>query len=231
MDYSDKGKSCRVKKICNYLVSMARADSIGVRSRLVMSSFNNSGQWSRKLCIADKAPARPSSVTCQVKASPRAFSLSSSLVERGKEFLQSKSIRGKRPLTTAVPRVIIAPIRSQPACVRFKDNRLFWLALRSNSSAVLKIILPLVWGTPSGDKRTLPRTAARALLYPAIASGELLMFSIPSTQRSINGVIWLGTATHMQRRHQAAASLAAWQGCTKTVIVVSIKPEKKYKFK
>jgi hypothetical protein len=40
----------------------------------------------------------------------------------------------------------------------------------------------------------------------------------------MRGVIWLGTATQMQRRHQAAANLAAWQGWISTAIMASIKP-------
>lgn len=150
-----------------YFVNIANADSIGVSRRLVMSSLTNSGQCSRKLCIAERAPARPSRVTCHVNASPRAFSLSSSLLERGNEFLQRSSILGNSPFTTAVPgeffeqlsftlmhskklfnfkhvnylpKVIIAPIRSHPAWVLFKDSRLFWLALLKSSSAVLNMI-------------------------------------------------------------------------------------------
>lgn len=88
----------------SYFVSIANADSIGLSSLLVISSFTNSGQCCRKLCIAVSAPARPSNVTCQVKASPLAFSESSSLFDLGKEFLQSRSILGKRPLTTGTPK-------------------------------------------------------------------------------------------------------------------------------
>lgn len=79
-------------------------------------------------------------------------------------------------------------------------------------------------GTPKGDNLTLPKTAAKALLYPVIASGELpLIFNIFSTHLSINGVIWFGTAIQIHRKHQAAASLAAWHGWTSTARVVSIK--------
>lgn len=38
-----------------------------------------------------------------MKASPLAFSDSSSLFDRGKEFLHSNSILGSRPLTTGTP--------------------------------------------------------------------------------------------------------------------------------
>lgn len=143
---------------------MARALSMGVISRREMSSVTSSEQCKRKLCMTDRAPARPSSVTCHVNASPRAFSDSISLPDRGNELRHSSSIRGSRPLTTGTPSVMIAPINSHPACVRFKDNRLFWLADRSNSSAVLNTTLPFVCGMPSGDRRTLPSTAANAAL-------------------------------------------------------------------
>lgn len=43
---------------------------------------------------------------------------------------------------------------------------------------------PLVCGTPRGDSFTPPRTAAKAALYPAIASGEERIFSIFSTHLS-----------------------------------------------
>lgn len=68
-----------------------------------MSSVRSSEQCNRKLCITDKAPALPSRVTCQVKASPRAFSDSISLPERGNEFRHNNSMRGKSPLTTGTP--------------------------------------------------------------------------------------------------------------------------------
>lgn len=42
-------------------------------------------------------------LTCQVNASPLAFSDSSSLDDRGKEFLHKRSIRGKSPRTTLTP--------------------------------------------------------------------------------------------------------------------------------
>lgn len=87
-----------------YFINIAKADSIGISNRRVMSSLTKSEQCCRKLCIAERAPARPSNVTCHVNASPRAFSLSSSLVERGNEFLHSNNIRGNRPFTTAVPK-------------------------------------------------------------------------------------------------------------------------------
>jgi hypothetical protein len=46
---------------------MAKADSIGTRRRVVISSLTKSGQWKRKLCIEDNAPARPSNVTfCKI---------------------------------------------------------------------------------------------------------------------------------------------------------------------
>lgn len=41
--------------------------------------------------------------TCQVNASPLAFSDSNSLDDRGNEFLHKRSIRGKSPLTTLTP--------------------------------------------------------------------------------------------------------------------------------
>ena len=46
---------------------------------------------------------RESLLTCQVKASPRAFSDSSSLAERGKLLRQRSSMRGTRLLTTDTP--------------------------------------------------------------------------------------------------------------------------------
>lgn len=75
---------------------------------------------------------------------------------------------------------MIAPISNQPACVRCKDKRLFCEALRKSSSAVLKMTFPLVCGTPNGERRTPPRTAARAAQYPAIPSGDVRADSMPS---------------------------------------------------
>lgn len=43
-------------------------------------------------------------LACQVNASPLAFSDSSSLEDRGKEFLHKRSIRGKSPRTTLTPK-------------------------------------------------------------------------------------------------------------------------------
>lgn len=43
--------------------------------------------------------------TCQVKASPRAFSESNSLFERGNEFLHNNTIRGNKPRTTELPKI------------------------------------------------------------------------------------------------------------------------------
>lgn len=144
---------------------MAKADSIGGSSFRMKSSVTSSGQFCTKLCMADSAPARPSNVNCQVKASPLAFSESSSLGDLGNMFLQNKRNLGKTSRTTGTPSVITAPTRSHPAWVRVRDILLFWLALRRSSSAVLNITLPLLCGTPSGDRRTPPRIAAKALLY------------------------------------------------------------------
>lgn len=52
----------------------------------------------------------------------------------------------------------------------------------------------------------------------------MLSYVMSTTDLSMRGVIWLGTATQIQRRHQAAASLAAWQGWTSTAIIASIRP-------
>jgi hypothetical protein len=169
-----------------HLISIAKALSIGVSNLLVMSSVNSPLQFSRKLCITDKAPARPSSVTCHVNASPRAFSDSSSFVDRGKALRHSSNILGSKPLTTGTPSVIIDPISNQPLCVRFKLSLEFWLAVLSSSSAVLKMIFPFVCGIPSGECLTLPTTAAKAPLYPEMASGDDLIFSIASKHRSIS---------------------------------------------
>ena len=54
-------------------------------------------------CLPARAPALPSSVTCHVKASPRAFSDSSSLVDLGKALRHSSNIRGKCCFTTGGP--------------------------------------------------------------------------------------------------------------------------------
>lgn len=53
---------------------------------------------------------------------------------------------------------------------------------------------------------------------------NMVMFCVISTNLSMRGVIWLGTATQIQRRHHAAASLAAWQGWISTAIMASTKP-------
>ncbi|CAN7950227.1 unnamed protein product, partial [Ixodes hexagonus] len=116
---------------------MSSADSTGDRILLTISSEASSLQLLRSCRLAGvgsvdsqlSAPERPSRVTCQVNASPRTFSDSSSLVERGKEFFHSSNIRGRRLLTTGGPEMIwhildkerlimTAPIISQPACVR-----------------------------------------------------------------------------------------------------------------
>lgn len=188
----------------------------------MISSVNSSEQCKRKLCITDSAPALPSNVTCQVNASPRAFSDRNSFSDWGNEYLHSSNILGSSPLQTGtpedensdvkivdnvekkqsrryvyLPRVIMAPINNQPACMRFNESLEFWLADRSSSSAVLKTTFPFVCGIPSGDWLTLPSTAANALLYPDIASGDARIVSMASTKRSISRVIWLGTATQI----------------------------------
>jgi len=124
---------------------MAKAASTGCKSLLPASSpVANEGQCNNRLCMAAKAPARPSKATCQVKTSPRAFSDSSSLADRGNALRHKSSIRGSTGRAAAGPRAATAPTKSHPAPVRAKDNRLFWLALRNSSSAVLKIIFPFV---------------------------------------------------------------------------------------
>jgi len=55
----------------------------------------------------------------------------------------------------------------------------------------------------------------------------MLSYVMGNTNLSMRGVIWLGTATQIQRRHQAAASLAAWQGWTSTAIIASVRPTHK----
>ena len=72
-----------------------------------------------------RAPARASMDIFQVKPSPRAFSLSNSLAVRGKALRQSNIIRGNRPLTTPLPKVMIEPINNQPAWVLSRLSRLF----------------------------------------------------------------------------------------------------------
>lgn len=56
-----------------------------------------------KSCLPQRAPARPSSVTCQVNESPRVFSVSRSLGHDGKMHFHSNSIRGRWCWTTAGP--------------------------------------------------------------------------------------------------------------------------------
>ena len=53
-------------------------------------------------------------LTCQVKASPRAFSLSNSLADLGKAFLHNNMHLGNSPLTTELPRLMIEPINNHP---------------------------------------------------------------------------------------------------------------------
>lgn len=53
------------------------------------------GYTGRRVSLPHNAPARPSRVTCQVKASPLAFSASNSFWERGNTFLHSSSILGR----------------------------------------------------------------------------------------------------------------------------------------
>lgn len=53
--------------------------------------------------LPQRAPARPSSVTCQVNESPRVFSVSRSLGDDGKMHFHSSSIRGRWCWTTAGP--------------------------------------------------------------------------------------------------------------------------------
>lgn len=74
-----------IELVQTYSTSIVNALSIGFKNRLVMSSVRSSGQFNRKLCITDRAPARPSSVTCQVNASPRAFSDFNSFSDCGNE--------------------------------------------------------------------------------------------------------------------------------------------------
>merc|ERR1719430_3047359 len=118
----------------------------------MMSSVTRSGHDMTKLCIVARAPARASRLTTHVKASPLAFSLSSSLLLLGKAFLHSNIHLGRRPLTTLLPRLIMAPMSSHPALVLSSLNLGFWVcpALLMSSSPQLKIIFPLVCGMPLG---------------------------------------------------------------------------------
>lgn len=158
-----------------YLGSISRAFWAGASNLLVTSSLTrslqhvtkhlnatkhisnwNNGMSKALLLLPFRAPARPSRVTCQEKASPCAFSSSSSFADRGKALRHRSNRRGKwcfmtdEPLhvnrweweninNVAVwwnwPRVITAPRSVQPACVFASDNRLFWRAVRSRCSA------------------------------------------------------------------------------------------------
>ena len=57
---------------------------------------------SKKLCITARAPARPSKLTFQVKASPLAFSESNSFMFLGNALRQSNIIRGNNPTNLAI---------------------------------------------------------------------------------------------------------------------------------
>lgn len=45
-----------------YLISIARADSIGINNLLIISSVTSSLQLNKKLWIDARAPARPSKI-------------------------------------------------------------------------------------------------------------------------------------------------------------------------
>lgn len=53
---------------------------------------------------------------------------------RKRRFLKNSKIR---KCLWGSPKVIRAPSRSHPACVRCRDRRLFWAAVRRRSSAIL----------------------------------------------------------------------------------------------
>lgn len=109
-----------------YLVSMASAASTGCKSLLPASSpVANVGQCNKRLCIAARAPARPSKATCQVKTSPRAFSDSNSFADHGKALRHNRSIRGSKGRDAAGPNAATAPTNSHPALVRASESRLF----------------------------------------------------------------------------------------------------------
>lgn len=58
-----------------------------------------------KLNLPQRAPARPSKVTCHVKESPRLFSVSRSLGDTGKTHLHKSSTRARWWLTNAGPAI------------------------------------------------------------------------------------------------------------------------------
>lgn len=115
------------------------------------------------------------------------------------------------------------------------SNLLSETAILGCSSRVIKrhdrflwilLTLPLECGIPNGQCCTAPSRAAIAALYPATASGQDLSAFSLSEQRSSNTTSWAGSATAMQRRHQAAASRADKLGWRSTEITLSNIPER-----
>ena len=89
----------------------------------------------------------------------------------------------------------------------------------------LQLTFPFAWGIPSDVYLTPPSKAAKAKLYPDIASGEDLRWCILFMHRSMRMVICDGNATAMLLKHQAAESLAAGVGWIRTDTTGSIIPE------
>jgi len=79
-----------------------------------------------------------------------------------------------------------------------------------------QLTLPLTCGMPSVVSLTPPSSAASAKLYPEMASVEDLSRCMRVTHRSMKMVICDGSATAILRRHQAADSRAAGDGCIRT---------------
>lgn len=83
---------------------------------------------------------------------------------------------------------------------------------------------PLACGIPSAVSLTPPSMAASAKLYPEMASIDDFRCCMRVMHRSIRIVICSGSATEMQRRHQAADKRAAGAGCTRTETTGSMIP-------
>lgn len=125
---------------------------------------NMSAQLTKKLRMEANAPARDSSESCQVVASPRLFSCSMCSSEVGMVKSQSFRARCNCLRTTVGPILIKAPMRSQPTVVLYMATAKLALcdALRNSSSPMLNASFGLMLGTPSGHSHTAPSKAAHA---------------------------------------------------------------------
>ena len=112
------------------------------------------------------------------------------------------------------PRVIRAPRSNQPDCVLWSDSRLFWLAVRSNSSAIANIC----YKNMSQNVLNTYGHKCNGILFNLLVFLCLLHKKLYSLQ-CYDNICWLtGTASQqltnkkLSYRRETARQLPTWRG-------------------